>query len=99
MRLGFDPWVGKIPWQRKWQSAPVFLPGKFHGQRRLAGCSPKCLKESETCIHKAGWRRERHWGWLLARVIREALLRWGHLCKDLNGGREGSISGRGHSEC
>ena len=32
-RLGFDLWVGKIPWSRKWQPAPVFLPGKFHGQR------------------------------------------------------------------
>ena len=38
-RHGFDPWVGKIPWRRKWQLVPVFLPGKFHGQRRLAGCS------------------------------------------------------------
>ena len=31
--------VGKIPWRRKWQHTPVFLPGKFHGQRRLAGHS------------------------------------------------------------
>ena len=23
----FDPWVGKMPWSRKWQSTPVFLPG------------------------------------------------------------------------
>ena len=30
-RCGFDPWVGKIPCSRKWQPAPVFLPGKFHG--------------------------------------------------------------------
>ena len=30
-RLGFDPWVRKIPWRRKWQSTPVFLPGKSHG--------------------------------------------------------------------
>ena len=27
-RLGLDPWVGKIPWRRKWQPTPVFLPGK-----------------------------------------------------------------------
>ena len=27
-RRGFDPWVGKIPWRRKWQPNPVFLPGK-----------------------------------------------------------------------
>ena len=37
---GFDPWVGKIPWRRKWQPTPVFLPGKSHGQRSLAGYSP-----------------------------------------------------------
>ena len=39
-RHGFNPWVGKIPWSRKWQPTPIFLPGKFHGQRRLAGYSP-----------------------------------------------------------
>ena len=39
-RCRFDPWVGKISWRRKWQSIPVFLPGKSHGQRRLAGYSP-----------------------------------------------------------
>ena len=33
---GFDPWVGKIHWSRKWQPTLVFLPGKFHGQRRRA---------------------------------------------------------------
>ena len=44
-RCGFDPWVGKVPWRRKWQSAPVFLPGKFHGQRSLAGYSPLGHKE------------------------------------------------------
>ena len=27
-------------WRRKWQPTPVFLPGKVHGQRNLAGCSP-----------------------------------------------------------
>ena len=34
---GFDSWVRKIPWRSKWQSTPVFLPGKSHGQRSLAG--------------------------------------------------------------
>ena len=32
---GFDPWVGKIPWRRKWLTTPVFLPGKFHGPGSL----------------------------------------------------------------
>ena len=44
-RPGFNPWVRKIPWRREWQSTPVFLPGKSHGQRRLAGCSPGGRKE------------------------------------------------------
>ena len=39
-RCRLDPWVGKIPWRRKWQPTPVLLPGKSHGQRSLAGCSP-----------------------------------------------------------
>jgi len=34
-RCGFDPWVGKIIWSRKWQPSPVFLLGKFHGQKSL----------------------------------------------------------------
>ena len=37
---GFDPWVRKIPWRRKWQPTPVFLLGKYHGQRSPAGYSP-----------------------------------------------------------
>ena len=45
-RPGFDPWVGKIPWRRKWQPTPVFLPGEYHGQRSLAGYIPWGLKES-----------------------------------------------------
>ena len=44
---GFDPWVGKIPWRRKWQPTPIFLPGEFQGQRSLAGYSPWGHKESD----------------------------------------------------
>ena len=39
-RRRFDPRVRKIPWSRKWQPVPVFLPGKFHGQRSLEDYSP-----------------------------------------------------------
>ena len=35
-----DPCVRKIPWRRKWQSIPIFLPGKSYGQRGLVGYSP-----------------------------------------------------------
>ena len=38
-RSGFNPWVGKIPWRRKWQPTLVFLPGKSHGRWSLACCS------------------------------------------------------------
>ena len=40
-----DPWVRKIPWRRKWQPTPVFLPGESYGQRRLAGYSPWSCKD------------------------------------------------------
>ena len=40
----FNLWVGKIPWRRKWQPAPVFLPGQLHGQKTLAAYSPSCHK-------------------------------------------------------
>ena len=47
-RYGFNPWVGKIPWIRKWQPTPVFFPGEFHGQRSPVGCSPVGHTESDT---------------------------------------------------
>ena len=47
-RHGFNPWVGKIPWRRRRQPTPVFLPGKFRGQRSLVGYSPWVTK---------GWTR------------------------------------------
>ena len=48
-RHGFSPWVGNISWRRRaWQPTPVVLPGKSHGQRSLAGYSPKGCKELDT---------------------------------------------------
>ena len=44
---GFNPYVGKIPWRREWLPTPVFLPGKFHGQRSLMSYSPWGCKELE----------------------------------------------------
>jgi len=55
-----DPWLGKIPWRRKWLSTPVFSPGKPYGEKGLAGCSPWGCKESDmterlnTHTYKAG---------------------------------------------
>ena len=47
-RHRFDPWVGKIPWKRKWQPTQVFSPGESHGQRSLASYSPWGHKELDT---------------------------------------------------
>ena len=45
----FDPWVGKIPWRRKWQSTPGLLPGKSHGQRSLSMyATAHAVAESDT---------------------------------------------------
>ena len=50
MRLRFNPWVEKIPWSRKWQPTPVFLPGEFHGQRSLAGLQSMGSQRNQTQI-------------------------------------------------
>ena len=50
-RCRLDPWAGKIPWRRKWQPAPVFLPEKSHEQRSLVGYSPWGHEESEVTQH------------------------------------------------
>ena len=47
-RHRLDPWVRKIPWRRKWQPTPVFLPGEPPGQRSLVGYSPWDHKELDT---------------------------------------------------
>ena len=52
----FDPWGRKIPWRRKWQLTPLFLPGKFHGQRRLTGYSPWGRK-SQKWLSNWAWAR------------------------------------------
>ena len=52
-RCGLDPWVRNILWRRKWQPTPVFLAGKFHGQRSLVGCGLQSqeLDVTEHSIH------------------------------------------------
>ena len=47
-RIGFDPWVTKIPWRRACQPIPVSLPGESLGQSSLADYSPWGCKESDT---------------------------------------------------
>ena len=53
-RCRFDLWVRKIPWSRKAQPAPVFLPGKFHGQKSLVGpqsMRPQRVRHNQMHIH------------------------------------------------
>ena len=38
IRQEFDPWLGKLPWRRKWQPTPALFLGKSHGQRSLEDC-------------------------------------------------------------
>ena len=67
-RRGFDPWVRKIPWRRKWQPAPVFLPGESHGQGSLVGYSLSgChrvrhdLMTKHQCVRVIQWKSQREW--------------------------------------
>ena len=57
-RLGFDPWVGKIPWRRrKWHPTPIFLPKReSHVQRSLAGypCNGKRVEHYQVTEQKQG---------------------------------------------
>ena len=60
-RHKFDPWIWKIPWKRIWESTLVFFPGKSHGQRSLAGCSPQGHKKSgmtEVTEHNTNYYQE-----------------------------------------
>ena len=69
-RSGFVSWVGKIPWRREWQPAPVFLPGEFHGQRSLGCYSPWGCKELHTIdwlihMHKVRYLTGKPWSPLM----------------------------------
>ena len=67
-RQGFDPWVRKVPWRRKWQPTPVFLPGESHGQRSLVGYRPWVTNTLFTFSPLRGLEspmgRHSQWGWL-----------------------------------
>ena len=66
-RCRLNPWVGKIPWTRKWLHTAVFLPGKPHGQRSLVGYSPWGHKEldiserlrAQTAHNKIRWNQRK----------------------------------------
>ena len=55
-RPGFNPRVQKIPWRREWLPTPLFLPGKFHGQRKTGRFFTNCtiwedLVDIYACIY------------------------------------------------
>ena len=64
MKRGFDPWVGKISWRKKWQPTPMFLPGESwteepcrlrsmglqRGEHNLATKLPLCLPWTTVCL-------------------------------------------------
>ena len=64
----FHPWVGKIPWRRKWQPTPVFLSEKSHRQRSMEGYSSwDCKRVGHDLVTKQqqGFLLNRcgNWGW------------------------------------
>ena len=65
-----DPWVGKIPWKRKWQPTPVFLPGKCHRQRSLTGYTVHGVVESDMTATEHACMAVRE------AFTKEVLLRW-----------------------
>ena len=73
-RCRFDPWVGKIPWRRKWLPTPVFLPGESHAQKSLVGHSLWGCKELDMTERLIHTHPNTH-----PHIIREKLI--GMLCK------------------
>ena len=55
-RVGHNLETKPPPWRSKWQPTPVFLPGKVHGQRSLAGCSPWGYMTEHACRRVEGDR-------------------------------------------
>ena len=68
-RPGFNPWVGKIPWRRKWQAILVFWPREFHGERSLVGYNPRVAKRQ---TRLSDWYHQAHRGRESARVSRNS---------------------------
>ena len=86
---GFDLWVGKIPWKRKWQPTPVFLPGEFRGQRSPEGYSPWGRKRVRYDLVTMQQQTTRDslsgqtvkWGCLLLEIT--ARIKWNSVCKEM----------------
>ena len=81
-RCGFDPWVGKIPWRRKWQTTPIFLLGKSHGKSGLVGYS-RWAHKSQTWLSDQTTERR-----LIASILLSVLidLKWLWTCQFITRG-------------
>ena len=64
-RCRFDPWVGKIPWRKKWQPTPVFLPGKSHRQVTVYGVAERWTRLKQM----RGWYGPGDGGWCIYTVV------------------------------
>ena len=75
---GFDSWVRKIPWRRKYLTNRVFLPGKSHGQRSLVNYSTwihkRIRQDLVTKQHRNTWQDNKGVSSLLATQIGGKLL-------------------------
>ena len=68
-RSGFDPWIRKIPWRRKWKPIPVFLPGKsnnsgvwwatVHGVANVSDTAESLNNKQQLMLGKTEGRRRR----------------------------------------
>ena len=66
------PWIGESPWRREWLRTPVFLPGESHGQRNLAGYSPRCQKE----LDATNTSTSTCWASLVAQMVKKLRAMW-----------------------
>ena len=93
-RLGFDHWVRKIPWRRKWQPTPVFLPEKFHGEGSPEGYSSwdhRIRHNWVTNAHQSSWHFKKTPSNVVASLVAQLVK---IAC---NTGHLGSICGLGRS--
>ena len=98
-RPGFDPWVRKIPWRRKWQPSPVFLPWEFHGQRSLAGYNPWGPKESDTTERLTGTHWNEYWVYVSLQNWYIVSCMWDSVCVcGGTSGKEPACQCRGHRD-
>ena len=74
-RHGFNPWVRRIPWRRKWQPTPVFLPGRLHWQKSLTGY---CLWGQKRVRHNLATKQEKQFSqtWALGRGKEWEGIKW-----------------------